>query len=76
MCTNNGYATSKFLVPSFLLCFVIPSMYFRTPHAKCRLLLHVRPNYSHSTSNDIDTDGARARARTKTGGYKGIRGDM
>ena len=50
-------------------------MYFRSPHAKCRLLLHVRPNYSHSTSNDIDTDGARARARAKTGGYKGIRGD-
>ena len=37
------------------------------------LFLHVRPNYIHSTSNDIHTDGARARA--KTGGDKGIRGD-
>ena len=28
-----------------------------------RLLLHLRPNYIHSTSNDIHTDGPRARAR-------------
>ena len=31
---------------------------------KLLLLLHVRPDYIHSTSNDIPTDGARA----KTGG--------
>ena len=35
------------------------------------LLLHVRPNYIYSTSNDIHTDGARP----KTGGHKGIRED-
>ena len=33
------------------------------------LLLHVRPNYILSTSNDIHTDGARA----KTGGHKAVR---
>ena len=27
------------------------------------LLLHLRPNYIHSASNDIHTDGPRARAR-------------
>ena len=31
----------------------------------CRLLLHLRPNYIHSASNDIHTDGPRARARAK-----------
>ena len=31
--------------------------------------MYIRPNYIHSTSNDIYTDGAR------TGGDKGIRGD-
>ena len=36
------------------------------------MLLHVRPNYIPSTSNDIHTDGARARA--KTGGHKGNQG--
>ena len=30
-----------------------------------RLFLHVRPNYIHSTSDDIHTEGARA----KTGGH-------
>ena len=31
-----------------------------------RLFLHLRPNYIHSTSNDIHTDGPRARARACT----------
>ena len=30
-----------------------------------RLLLHLRPNYIHSASNDIHTDGPRARARDR-----------
>ena len=29
------------------------------------LLLHLRPNYFHSASNDIHTDGPRARARAR-----------
>ena len=29
------------------------------------LLLHLRPNYIHSASNDIHTDGLRARARAR-----------
>ena len=29
------------------------------------LLLHLRPNYIHSASNDIHTDGPRATARAK-----------
>ena len=29
------------------------------------LLLHLRPNYIHSTSNDIHTDGPRATARAR-----------
>ena len=29
------------------------------------LLLHLRPNYIHSASNDIHTDGPRARARAR-----------
>ena len=30
-----------------------------------RLLLHLRPNYIHSASNDIHTDGPRATARAR-----------
>ena len=33
-----------------------------------RLLLHLRPNYIHSASNDIHTDGPRARARARARG--------
>ena len=29
------------------------------------LLLHLRPNYIHSASNDIHTDGPRATARAR-----------
>ena len=29
------------------------------------LLLHLRPNYIHSASNDIHTDGPRATARVR-----------
>ena len=32
---------------------------------KLRLLLHLRPNYIHSASNDIHTDGPRATARAR-----------
>ena len=32
------------------------------------LLLHLRPNYIHSASNDIHTDGPRARARARARG--------
>ena len=32
------------------------------------LLLHLRPNYIHSASNDIHTDGPRARARARASG--------
>ena len=30
-----------------------------------RLLLHLRPNYIHSASNDIHTDGPRATTRAR-----------
>ena len=31
-----------------------------------QLLLHLRPNYIHSASNDIHTDGPRATARARS----------
>ena len=37
--------------------------YIHTMQYKMRLLLHLRPNYIHSASNDIHTDGPRARAK-------------
>ena len=37
--------------------------FFRVP--KDRLLLHLRPIYIHSASNDIHTDGPRARATAR-----------
>ena len=40
-----------------LIIFIAISVY--------RLLLHLRPNYIHSASNDIHTDGPRATARAR-----------
>ena len=55
----------------FKICYV--EKYLRKSRLKLkfrlrrniRLLLHLRPNYIHSASNDIHTDGPRATARVR-----------
>ena len=48
-------------------------LYFLSPVSNANvaniwLLLHLRPNYIHSASNDIHMDGPRARARARARG--------
>ena len=43
-----------------LSLFYVQMFYFKN-----WLLLHLRPNYIHSASNDIHTDGPRATARAR-----------
>ena len=53
----------------FLNVMIWSSSIIRLKIGNCGLLLHLRPNYIHSTSNDIHTDGPRARARARARGY-------
>ena len=48
-----------------LITFHVCNFDGASDHAYHRLLLHLRPNYIHSASNDIHTDGPRAIARAR-----------